>query len=1079
MVVCEDSFDGSIYRRFLYKFLKFCIIIKAMEGLSFSIQALLKLVYTKERSLPEYATECELGELSKELLQKLNINLYKHQYEVVKYHMEGYNVGVFTPTASGKTLSYLISYLEDLYRYENAKMLYIAPMNSLINDQATKIRSYLSQVVPWIKVGVLTGGTSDFARKQIKNESDVILTNPEMLVFSMFLYHTSGWENFWKNLKIIVVDEVHDMSGVKGSHFGNILRILNMLNDYYNNNAKYISLSATVGNPEEFIRNLFGKPFKIVSNNTSGSQKVEFYFPSEYFVSQNPSVNFQSIELVRKFFEIGKKGIVFTKDRKRTEKIFFSIKRNSRLSYLTNYVYSYRSGYDHDTRVGIENAFRNGKLKCLISTSALELGIDIVDIDFIVNIGFPFSKISLFQRFGRTGRIRDGIGIFLPTEDALDKYYYRHPEELFDTNFEQLSSNIYNERIIGYYIAIASIVFYELSNIYGDFAQISEELVAKYWGEDAIYSIEKFVNYQSNVLKNNDILVIGFNKDMSKFYTTRVSKEFFRKNLSIRSIGRSLDIQVVSDDTKGRKIGEISISRVFYEASPESIYLHEGEPYRVKNIDLKNYVVSVEKLKKDQYNETETLVDKYISVLSVLKEKIYKGFSLKLCKVKVEETIRGFVEYKFVSENRTLFRKIIRTVEYPNPYVVKYDTDAILIDFDGESIKKIIDFGKDKETILEGNNRSFDFKNQRLNLEKILLMGLHAGEHSIIGMYPSEVVCQRSEIGGLSSVSEYSSPRIYIYEGIEGGIGYSEKAFKKFENIVLRAYEVISNCDCEEDSGCPSCIQSPKCGNANYMLSKYVGKKVLDFLISNIREGEKENNKIGNIDFSSPAVIGKVTNYLAKYLKSELPEIENNVKYGRYNLLEYDIKKFYFPIAFDLETKKYSFEVGGWENAKDMLLSVAVVYDIKADEFLIFTEDNVKTLVEILFDSDFVLGYNTRNFDYKVLSRYDPRFEIQDNIKTFDILNDLLKKYIGDTRVSLFNLIISNIDRDINRIPSEDIPRLFREGQIEKVIEHCKQDVFYTYKVLEKILRDRSISFYNGHTMHLIEFDEVIFRFKI
>ncbi|MCS7299265.1 MAG: DEAD/DEAH box helicase [Spirochaetia bacterium] len=1024
--------------------------------LQFDIYSKFDIVHVKPYTHPEYEEGVELCEYSKTLLEKLGIKLYKHQAEAINKFSEGNNVALVTPTASGKTLAYLISYLEELYKDQNAVALYIAPTNALINDQAKKVDSYIGNVVPFVEVYPLTSGTSDSVRARIKSRGGFVLTNPEMLVYSLILYNRS-WERFWKNLKVIIVDEIHEMSGIKGSHFGNIIRLVNMLNHVYGNNARYFALSGTIGNPKSFIENLFGKKFVIIDKSTSGNKKVEFLLPNRIYLSTTSSSG-RIVDTLRTFVDtLSKKTIVFVNSRRMVERITKIIK-NSKLSHIIS---PYRSGYNHKDRVAIENMFKDGKIKGLITTSAFEMGIDIGDLDVVCAIGFPFSKISLRQRFGRTGRIRDGTVVFFPTENILDNYYYNNPQELFSDEVENLSANVLNDRIIGYYIATSIIAYNEATESTSNY--ITDTLIEKYWGQDSIYTIEKFIKNLSD--KQKGVLFGGANHNNEKYFFTQLTKNDIRRMVNIRGIGVSFDIY---DVTKNKRIGEISIERIFWECHPGGIYIHMGDSYEVVSLDFDNKIVRVKPTEKDF--STEVINDKDIEILGVIKTKKYKNLSLNYCKLRVKEIYTGYIKFEYRPKNvngEIINEKVVISyTEYPSPYTLEYETEGVVILFDGREIRKIIKYDEDIKFVR--SNRSM--QNYKINEENILRAGLHSAEHSIIGMYPSEILCSRSEIGGLSYVSEGEMPAIFIYEGVEGGVGYSEIAFEKFDRIVRRAFLGVKSCSCKEDSGCPACIQSPKCGNANNLLSKRIGLKVLSFILDSLESSVVENKEV---------LTPRLVKYSITHLRKDIPEVEENEKYGYYNLLEYPLENFRKPLVFDVETQMYSYEVGGWDNAKDMRLSIAVVYDIKEDNFLIFNENNVRALIDLLFSSDIVIGYNTRNFDYKVLSRYDKRFEVSDNVKTFDILNDLIKRYVGETRISLNNLVKNNINKVGKTMHSKDMPNFFREGKIDLVIKHCEEDVIFTYEIMKKILKDRCLKYENKNQVFTIEFDEVIFRFKL
>ncbi|MFN4244801.1 MAG: Zn-binding domain-containing protein [Brevinematia bacterium] len=648
--------------------------------------------------------------------------------------------------------------------------------------------------------------------------------------------------------------------------------------------------------------------------------------------------------------------------------------------------------------------------------------------------------------------------IFFPTDNILDNYYYNNPNDLFSDEIESLAANVFNDRIIGYYIALAIISYNEALGINKNF--ISSVVVRNYWGDNGIFSIERFIEKSKT-----NILMQSRWYDGETYFFTQLSKNDIRNIINIRGIGKSFSIY---DTEINKEIGEIPLEYIFSECHQGGIYVHMGESYKVQKVDFENNLVLVTKTSEDY--STEVLNDKDIEILGTIKSNSYYGFSVNYSKMRVKEVYKGFLTLKYSSRiiNGQVVRerKVIDVIMYPQPYVLEYDTEGIVILFDGEKLRKILNYSEDI-SFLRNNN---SLENIKLNEENILLSGLHSAEHSIIGMYPSEVVCVRNEIGGLSYMSKGVQPAIVIYEAIDGGVGYSEIAFNKLDKIVKKALFSVEGCMCVNDSGCPSCIQSPKCGNGNLRLSKRIGKKVLKFLLEGFEKPVNEQENIVN---------QRIVRYSVSYLRNEHPELEENDKYAYYDLLEFPLESFRKPIVFDLETQKYSYEVGGWDNAKDMLLAIAVVYDIKKDEFIIFNESNVKSLIDMLLSSDIVIGYNTRNFDYKVLSRYDGRFENSDNIKTFDILNDLIKKHVGDLRISLDNLVRNNLNGRGKNSSSHDMPQFYREGKIEAVIKHCKEDVMFTYMIMKKILEDRFIRFEKNGTIFTIEFSEVLFRFKL
>ncbi|GAB6072602.1 hypothetical protein JCM14244_09790 [Venenivibrio stagnispumantis] len=780
----------------------------------------------------EYIDE-KPAEFSEFIFDNPNINLflrdkklYTHQVEAIKLIKKGNNVVITTPTASGKSFIYLLSILDRFYKNPSTKALLIFPLKALSKDQKKKILDFIQNINSDATVEIYDGDTSKQERSRIKeNPPTFLITTPDMLNQGILPNHRS-WSDFFKNLEFIMIDEIHYYKGVFGSHIANVLRRLKRIINYYNRKKPiFIMNSATVHNPVSFAQKLTGETdIKLISKSGAPS-------PLKKFIIMN---NLHSEDLVKLLIKLVKNklsSIIFVNNRKDTEILYKRIITEDRK--IINLVSPYRSGYTPEEREEIENKLQKGKLKLVISTNALEAGIDIGELDCSIVYGYPGTLSALWQRFGRAGRRdKEAYYIYIPKNDVLDKYFVKNPQEFFKRDVEEVIINPENEKILSKHIL-----------------SMARELPIDLKELDKPHI--KIVN---NLLKEGKLRYIN-----GKLYSNQYI------NFSIRSAGEQFTIY-----DENRKIGTLNEENIIYEAHPKAIYLHNGERYIVENVDYKEKVVYVRKYDIGNYI-TYPIKDTEINIINITGSKDINNIQLFVGEVEVLSKVIGYskidigtdkkindiffdeyLEKRFITEAFwfTLPNDIEKNTfdKTKKSYLDKLVNLLLESDILKDYIQLLVMYSDDKSkfrTILDSlvNNYIEDKKkkeqineiaNKFYEEDKYFVGALHGTEHAMIGIYPLFAMNDRWDIGGMSTPFHQTTGKatIFIYDGYEGGIGYAKVGFERFDEIIQATYKSIKNCKCL--TGCPSCIFSPKCGNANEYLDKEASLNLLEKLISYI-----------------------------------------------------------------------------------------------------------------------------------------------------------------------------------------------------------------------------------------------------
>lgn len=873
--------------------------------------------------------------------------LYEHQARCVSLARAGRNVVAATPTASGKTLTYTLPVLQQLLTDPASRALFLFPLKALAQDQ---LRAFAELTAPLPAsarptAAVYDGDTTPYMRSKLrKNPPSVLITNPEMLHLSLLPHHET-WSTFLAGLTHVVVDEVHTYRGVMGSHMAHVFRRLGRVCGRFGASPVHLFCSATIGNPGELAQALTGLPVEVVSE--SGAPQGRRHF---LFVNPLEGAAHTAILLLKAALARGLRTIVYAQSRKMTELI--AMWASEKAGPMASRISAYRSGFLPEERREIEARMASGELLAVISTSALELGIDIGGLDLCILAGYPGTVMSTWQRGGRVGRsMRESAVILVAGEDALDQYFMRHPGDFFDRPPEDAVVNPDNEAIMARHLECAAAEY------------------ALRPGEPYLASPE--ASRQVERLMASGKLLLD-----AKGERIHAGRKMPHRDVDLRGSGGRYHIETLEGDS----IGFVDEHRAFRETHPGAVYLHRGQTYVVESLSLSGRVAKVEPRKVDYY--TRTRGNKSTEILEVRAQKTAYGARVGLGRLKVTETVTGYE------------RRKVRGGQLLN--IVPLDLPPLTFETEG------LWYEIPREVQDEAERRLFHF-----------MGGIHAFEHAAIGVLPLLVLTDRNDLGGISTPLHQQLGRaaVFIYDGAPGGVGLTRQAFARAEELVQRTLAAITGCECE--NGCPSCVHSPKCGSGNRPIDKMAAR----FVVESIMGAAPESAEPFAIETVSPPPVP------AEGGEDRGGDAPAPARFA----------------VFDVETQLSAQEVGGWHNAREMRLSVGVVYDSALDDFMAFTEDRADELVQALAKADLVVGFNCRRFDFEVLRPYTDL-----DLSTLPVLDMLerVKERIG-VRVSLDTLAGATLGAGKT---ADGLKALewWKQGRVDEITRYCKADVAIT-----------------------------------
>jgi DEAD/DEAH box helicase domain-containing protein len=685
--------------------------------------------------------------------------LYQHQRESLLAAFDGPTI-VTTGTASGKSLCFQLPTLQVLCSDPTARALYLYPTKALAQDQARALHRF--GLTKAIRPAIYDGDTPRNERSAIRKRSNLILTNPDMLHVGILPHH-EAWDDLLSNLAFVVIDEAHVYRGVFGSHVGNVLRRLRRAAAIHGTEPRFLLASATIANPVDLAERLTGlHDFNLIDRDTAprAVRRVAMWNPPllDEDLGVRASALYEAAEVFAELVSSGARTICFMKSRKGVELILrHAVDRLE--PELGERIAPYRGGYTPAQRHEIQHRLTTGELLGVVATDALELGIDIGELDAAVCVTFPGTVASLRQMWGRAGRRGRGLAVYIAGEDALDQFFCRHPDDFLQRPVEAAildpdSSEIYAEHLL-------------CAAHEAPLSSDDEPILGSQWHQHARALTEA-----------------GLLRERATGFVPQRADDYPAARVALRSA--SADNFVLINAASGEVLGTIEAGRAYSTVHEGAVYLHLGRSYLVRELDLAARRAVLEPFEGDYFTQTKRESMTYIERL--LERREANGVKLSYGSVVYSEVVLGY-QRKHLSNHEVID---FNTLDLPS---TEFPTKAIWYELD-ELIAA--------EPFPPAH----------------LLGALHALEHGQIAVLPLIAMCDRWDIGGLSTNAhpQTGGPTIFIYEGHAGGVGITRRGFDQFERLVRDAQRLIAECPCRD--GCPSCVQSPKCGNLNEPLSK-------------------------------------------------------------------------------------------------------------------------------------------------------------------------------------------------------------------------------------------------------------------
>jgi DEAD/DEAH box helicase domain-containing protein len=967
------------------------------------------------------------------LLAELGIDrLYSHQQAAMDRILSGSHTVIATPTASGKSLVYNLPVVNRLLSDPCATALYLFPLKALARDQLGTVQDLLVRArslvpgLPALKAAVYDGDVSAHFKAKIRRDPpQVLLSNPEMLHMAMLPHHHL-WEDYFRRLAFVVVDEVHTYRGVMGSNMAWVFRRLVRICRYYGAEPVFVFCSATIANPGDLCRRLTGLEVGVVdqAGAPAGTKEVVLMRGMDGAAQT-------AIALIHAAMHRNLRTIVYTQSRKITELI--AIWASQRAKKLKDRISAYRAGFLPEERRTIETRLATGELLCVVSTSALELGIDIGNLDLCILVGYPGTIMSTWQRAGRVGR--DGSHsalVLIAHEDALDQYFMNHPEVFFDMPPETALINPDNLVICKAHLvcAAADLALKNGEPILCGNHQPQPDCSGLGKADDRSSDNRQVDGSHGGDTKTGNIggddrWVVGKAgmgaKDTGREQTTRnldappaetadpvrqalreleasgrllrsVNNDIWyaahkspHREVSLRGTGRTIPIFL--ENTR-QSLGEIDRYRAFFDTHDGAVYLHQGKSYVVTRFDHEKG--SVEVIPKQVNYYTRARSSKSTQIMESLDSRIIKGTRVGFGRLRITEQVTGY-DRKLVATGRSIG---MMPLDLPP---LTFDTQGLWIQIPDEIRDRI-----------ESDRMHF-------------MGGIHAMEHAAIGIMPLLVMTDRNDLGGISIPfhEQVQTAAVFVYDAVPGGLGLCRQAFDQADRFLETTLETITSCRC--DTGCPACVHSPKCGSGNRPIDKQAARHILEQIISVpavLSPGFKQggHHQIGMQEDACSR--SRDSSWTTDPCPDNIP-----LRYG----------------VLDIETRRSAAEVGGWNRAEKMGVSCAVLYDSGSGQFHDYSQDQVEKMCRHLARLDLVVGFNLIRFDYKVLAGLCD-FDFY-GLPTLDILVKI-HETLG-YRLSLDHLAQNTLGTQKS---ADGLMALqwWQQGKLDKIIEYCTQDVRVT-----------------------------------
>ncbi|MDO5031877.1 DEAD/DEAH box helicase [Corynebacterium sp.] len=719
--------------------------------------------------------------------------LYSHQAQVAEAAWQGHDVVVATGTSSGKSLGYLLPILTRLCEDPTACALYLTPTKALGSDQLHAVMRLcraldaLGSIAP----AGYDGDTPTEARAGIREDSRFLFSNPDMVHMSLLAAH-QRWARVLRHLRFIVIDECHSYRGVFGANVALVIRRLLRLCEHYGSHPVIISASATMKDPALHAYRLTGRRTEEVTEDgaPTGARTVALWEPGfipgaegEHGAPVRRAATTEAAGLMATLIAEGARTLTFVRSRRAAEVV--ALRTAEELSGVlgrpdfARRVAAYRAGYLAEDRRRLEQALDDGSLLGVATTSALELGIDVGGLDAVVTAGFPGTVASFWQQAGRAGRRGQGSIVMLVARDEpMDTYLVHHPEALLGKPVEASVFNPSNPYTLVSHVYCAAVE-----------KPLSESDVADFGAAQVVEHLA-----QQGVLRRRPSGWFAVPQPPE----AALSPESAHSAVSLR--GGSGEMVMIVDSSDGRVLGTIDAARAAGQVHPGAVYLHQGESYVIEELHLADYVALARPDSPEYTTQPSSVTD--IRIVREADELVNYAPGLWVASVEVE-VINQVTGYQVRLADGTVGETV--PLDMPEQRLL---TRAVAYTIDPLALAAMGVSAADAPGTL------------------------HAAEHAAIGLLPLIATCDRWDIGGVSTTEHADTglPTVFVYDGHPGGAGFAEEGFRRFPEWIEATFEAVRSCPCE--SGCPSCVQSPKCGNGNQPLDKAGAIKLLGALVT-------------------------------------------------------------------------------------------------------------------------------------------------------------------------------------------------------------------------------------------------------
>jgi DEAD/DEAH box helicase domain-containing protein len=704
---------------------------------------------------------------------------YRHQVVAADAAYEGRHVALATGTASGKSVAFqmvaLTSILAGTHAPDGrgATVLYLSPTKALAHDQ---LRSLQSLGLPWLRAATYDGDTPAEERAWVRQHANYVLSNPDLLHHSLLPGHAS-WSGFLRRLQVIVVDEAHAYRGVFGAHVAAVLRRLRRACARHGSSPVVVVASATMADPEVTAARLIGASAVPVSDDCSprAGLTVGFWEPPLVEGRSGEEVRRSALaetaDLLADCVVEGRQTLAFVRSRRGAEAVAGMARAalDDVDPSLAEEIAAYRGGYLPEERRALEESLRTGRLRGLATTSALEMGIDVSGLDVVLTAGWPGTRASLWQQFGRAGRAgTPAIGVFVARDDPLDSFLVHHPDAVIGREVEACVFDPANPYVLGPHLCAAAAEAPLVEADFGNWFPASARQVA-----DALVA--------DGLLRRRP----------TGWYWTR--NERASDLTDLRGSGGPA-VRVVEDGT-GRLLGTSDRAAAPAALHRGAVYVHQGVTHVVTALDLEASVATVVVEPVDFTTVARTVSD--IRIVDLVASD-HAGL-LNLGTVDVTSQVVSFQRRRLTGES--LGEELLDSP------VQELRTQAVW-------------WTLTEAEVVEAGIPVADIPG-----------AAHAAEHASIGLLPLFATCDRWDLGGVSTAChpDTGQPTVFVYDGYPGGAGFSERGFAVAADWLAATRATISDCPCT--SGCPSCVQSPKCGNGNNPLDKAAAVRLLDAVL--------------------------------------------------------------------------------------------------------------------------------------------------------------------------------------------------------------------------------------------------------